>query len=396
MNVLLRGLIVVAITALTSTQIHASSLDFALGKALFERIWTPAPSSTDATDGLGPLFNARACASCHADGGRGEFHEDADGSVRGLGLLLRLGDELGEPDKTYGSQLQTLAVQGHIPEGQAVREPSGHLTIKNLGYGPMAPTTRVGGRLSPSLRGLGALSRVDEREILTWSDPDDTNKDGISGRPNRVTDKNGQLLIGRFGWKAGKHSISQQSAAALHGDLGLSSALFSDHAGDCTPAQHRCHQAPHGASERFDGYEIGNQMLDLIVTYVAGLKPPLPLVKNDTGLKHFYKIGCAQCHRPQLALANGELLAAYSDLLLHDMGGDLADGIGDGSATGSEWRTAPLWGMRYATRFLHDGRADNLKDAIAHHGGEALNSSTAFFMLSGVEQDQLINFLSEL
>ncbi len=374
----------------------AKTLDFSMGKALFDRAWTPAPASTDATDGLGPLFNARSCASCHPRAGRGQFTEGPDGEILGLGLLLRLGDAYGVGDRVYGTQLQTLAIQGLFPEGTIQRRLSGEIDAVGLNYGPLSPGTQSGGRLAPALHGLGLIARVTEAEILDWADPTDADGDMVSGRANWVSGKDGKSYLGRFGWKAGKHSLRQQNAAALFNDLGLSSSLFKNHEGECTPAQERCRQAPHGASRRFDGFEISDQMLDLITSYVKGLVPPTPANIKNTGFQQFEKAGCGACHRPNLTLENGRRIAAYTDLLLHDMGDRLADGIGNGTATGNEWRTAPLWGVRYATRYLHDGRAKSLSEAIALHGGEAIKSRNMFLSMSPGEQDLILTFLSQL
>lgn len=374
----------------------AKSLDFAVGKALFDRIWVPAPASTDAADGLGPLFNARSCVSCHPAGGRGRFEETNAGNISGLGLIVRIGNKLGKADPIYGTQLQTHGVQELRPEGIRIRTSTGALDAVELAYGPPAKGTKFGGRLATTLQGIGLLERIPAGTITAWADPEDTNRDDVSGRANIVQNSQGVETIGRFGWKAGKASLRDQSSAALHADLGLSNPLHTSPFGDCTEDQSQCRAAPHGASARFENLEVGSEMLRLMVAYVAGLNPPQPALENAQGFGVFTKTGCAECHRPNFPTNNGNQIKAYTDLLLHDMGKGLADGIGDGSATGTEWRTAPLWGLGKATRYLHDGRAKTLQEAIDWHAGEATKSKTKYSKLSKSDHNQLLKFLKGL
>ncbi len=378
-----------------SGAVHGDELDFAMGKALFERIWTPAPASTDATDGLGPLFNARSCTACHPNGKRGVFTEDAGGRIGGAGLVVRFGSESGGKDPVYGMQLQTMAVQGLQHEGFARRLPGGGVEATGLMYGLPDPETRMAGRLAPDLHGLGLLQRIPDEDILSWADEDDANHDGVSGRANLTYDIDGEPKIGRFGWKAGKASILMQSAEAVSTDVGLSNPVYPQHSGDCTEAQLQCLNAPHGDSPHFEDLEIDTQMLHLIATFVASL-PPNPATTDTTGLKLFEHTGCAACHRPTYTLADMGDIAPFTDLLLHDMGNDLVDGIGDASATGREWRTAPLWGLKQAERFLHDGRATSIRDAIELHGGEASGARDAFTTMTVADQERLLAFLNTL
>lgn len=381
---------------LTAPPVTAGNLDVALGKALFDRQWVPAPASTDASDGLGPLFNARSCASCHPKGGRGQFAETDTGRVSGSGLILRLGSTTGAGDPTYGHQLQSSGAPGQIAEGSLVRSEVGQLRPANFGYGPLHADTRAGGRLALSLAGTGLLQGLSASEILAWADPDDTNGDGISGRANLVRDRQGRETLGRFGWKAASPTLQTQTATALAMDLGLSNPLHPAAYGDCTARQPACRKARHGSSARFQGLEVSRDMLRLMVTYVGSLAPPSAPPANPQGLRRFKDTGCAACHRPRFAGPNGTGVRAYSDLLLHDMGAALADGIGEGSASGSEWRTPPLWGLRHATRFLHDGRARTLRQAIDEHGGESAAARHRFRMSSPEDQVALLNFLSAL
>jgi CxxC motif-containing protein (DUF1111 family) len=381
---------------LNASPVAAGNLDVALGKALFDRQWVPAPASTDASDGLGPLFNARSCAGCHPKGGRGQFVETDEGRVSGSGLVLRLGTSTGAADPIYGRQLQTSGVPGQIPEGALMRSKDGQLRPTNFGYGPLHADTRTGGRLAPSLAGAGLLQSLPHSEILAWADPDDINGDGISGRANLLRDRQGNETLGRFGWKAASPNLDAQTATALAMDLGLSNPLHPAAYGDCTASQTACKNARHGSSERFQGLEVTQNMLRLLATYVAALAPPSAPPANPAGLTRFTDTGCAACHRPRFTGPDGSGIRAYSDLLLHDMGTALADGIGEGAASGSEWRTPPLWGLRQATRFLHDGRARTLRQAIEEHGGEATAARLRFLSSSPEDQVALLNFLSAL
>lgn len=379
----LLGLLIFPVTS------QAANLDFALGKALFDRPWTSAPSSTQATDGLGPLFNARSCVACHPKNGRGEINLNDKGEIGGLGYVIRIGNKDGGPDPVYGRQLQTNAIHGLKGEAH-VRYIDGYYVIHDLAYGPMAADTKYAGRLSQPLHGLGLLEDVSEETILSHADPDDKDGNGISGRPNWIDGK-----IGRFAWKATAPTLYIQSANAFLNDIGMSTPVNPNHFGDCTATQKDCLAQPHGGTEMFEGLEIDSKMLGYITTYLRGLKAPARTdTPDDNGL--FAKTGCADCHIPSLPTKDGKEVWAYSDLLLHDMGDGLADGIREGNATGREWRTQPLWGTRDTKLFLHDGRAKSVEEAINWHGGEAQNAKDRFNSLSDHDKSKLLLFVNSL
>lgn len=378
-----------AIACSISTNSFAGSLDFALGKALFDRPWNSAPSSTKATDGLGPLFNARSCLACHPKAGRGIINIQNDGHIGGLGYVIRLGSKDGQIDPVYGSQLQTNGVQGLKAEAQVFIQ-DGYYDLRNLSYGPLHFETNIGARLSQPLHGLGLLERISDEEIIKNADPDDKDKDGISGRVHWIYEK-----IGRFSWKATTTSLYEQAATAFSNDIGMSTPLFPDHYGDCTDAQTDCRQAPNGASPEFENVEIDSQMLNLVTTYLQGLKPPVSDISKD-GLALFKEVGCAKCHVPTLSLENGQKVWAFSDLLLHDMGEALNDGIKEKNAAPSEWRTQPLWGTSKTKRFLHDGRATSVAEAIHFHDGEARLVKEKFQSLKQSDKRKLLDFVKRL
>ncbi|SCA57589.1 conserved exported hypothetical protein [Candidatus Terasakiella magnetica] len=373
---------------LGTSSAQAASLDFAMGKALFDRPWTSAPASTQATDGLGPLFNARSCVACHPKGGRGKITVSNDGKIGGLGYVLRLGNEKGEADPIYGRQLQTNAIHGQKAEARVYLDDN-YYRIEDLAYGEMSPETNYAGRLSQPLFGLGLLEDVSDETILAQADPEDKNNDGISGRPNMI---NGQL--GRFAWKATAPTLRIQAANAFSNDIGMSTPIHRHHFGDCTAKQPECQKGPHGDSVQFENLEIDSKMLNLVALYLKRLKAPTPQVQETLPL--FKDVGCASCHTPELTTKSGKKVAAYSDLLLHDMGDGLADGIAEGQASGREWRTQPLWGTSNTKRFLHDGRATSVEEAINWHGGEAQRAKENFLKLSASDKHRLISFLNSL
>ena len=419
--------------------------DFKIGNAIFRKNWVSSPASTQSSDGLGPLFNSRACQACHLKDGRGHppmtpgiADDESHSMVMRLSVPPRHEEEATSPvkvnvipDPTYGHQLQDLAIQGHKAEGriavtyearpvtlaggETVNLRTPHYTIADLGYGALASDVMMSPRIAPQMIGLGLLEAIPEDRILANADPDDANGDGISGRPNRVwSRKADKLTLGRFGWKAGVPSIDQQTAEAAANDIGLSSTLIRTPSGDCTEAQKECRDAPNGNSAKQQDAELGDELLKLVAFYSHNLAVPArrdpanPEILKGKAL--FNAIGCAGCHQPKFE--TGELpgqphlskqtIWPYTDLLLHDMGEGLADKRPEGQASGREWRTAPLWGIGLTetvnghTMFLHDGRARSVKEAILWHGGEAEGARDRFAALSKEDRERLIAFVNSL
>ena len=411
-----------------TAQAAEDSMDTVLGNALFERLWVSAPSSTKAADGLGPLFNARACSSCHQGGGRAKVSLQEGDLPASAGLTLRVGaakDGALIPHPQLGSQVQTFAVPGLKPESKL------HLTfethIETLSDGTAVelrrPRIRIDGqdqladlawispRLAPDLHGGGLLERVPLTWLAAQADPDDLDGDGISG--SVVMGQYGEQDIepGRFGWKGDEPDLAHQISAAFHFDLGLSTPLRRALWGDCTAAQADCHAAPQGADK--GGVEIENNVVSLVATYLRALPAPAASTKTpstDRGQTLFAKIGCGACHNSkvpaELADVQTKWFAPYTDLLSHDMGDGLADRAFDDSvsavAGAHEWRTAPLWGLggRVAAKdganLLHDGRARSVLEAILWHGGEAAGAKQRAAELSAEDRAALIAFLESL
>lgn len=413
-------------------------LDFSVGNSFFRSPWVIAPSTTTARDGLGPLFNTNACQNCHIKDGRGHPPEPND--VNAVSMLVRLSipDDPAQaelikkngvlPEPTYGGQLQDMSVPSVEPEGRVrieyepmpvrfrdgtvveLRKPT--LSITHLGYGPMHPETRASVRVAPPMIGLGLLEAIPDAAILANADPDDQDDDGISGRPNWVWDDEQQAVaMGRFGWKAGQPNLNQQNVHAFSGDMGLTTSLRNFD--DCTPAQADCLAAPNGNGP--DGEpEVSDNILRLVLFYSRNLGVPARRnIENPqvlAGKNLFYKAGCQQCHTPQFKtrhdaaepeLAN-QVIRPYSDLLLHDMGAELADNRTEFQATGREWRTPPLWGIGLTqtvsghTQFLHDGRARDLLEAVLWHGGEAQAAQRQVLAFDAQQRSALLAFLNSL
>ncbi|MGL6260410.1 di-heme oxidoreductase family protein [Vibrio sp. WXL103] len=410
-------------------------LNFSVGNSFFRNPWVEAPASTDARDGLGPLFNTNGCQNCHIKDGRG--HPPEEGETQAVSLLVRLSvPALSEedrrklrtmsniPEPSYGTQLQDFAIPGGVPEGKIVidytaeqvtftdgyvvslRKP--RVKIDDLAYGPMAHNVEMSVRIAPPMIGLGLLEAIPQQTLLDWQDIDDRDGDGISGRVNKVWDLDRQqTVIGRFGWKAGMPSLMQQNASAFNGDLGLTSRLFPEE--NCTADQRVCHELPNGGK-----HEVSEKILSFVEFYTQHLAVPKRRNTQDPnvllGQELFQNTGCESCHKVNVKTAkvahrpalSEQLIHPYTDLLLHDMGEGLADHRGEYIANGREWRTSPLWGIGYTqevnqhTYFLHDGRARNLMEAVLWHGGEAENAKQQVLKFNAQEREALIAFLNSL
>jgi CxxC motif-containing protein (DUF1111 family) len=371
----------------------AGALDLELGKSLFERSWISAPASTTSDDGLGPLYDARSCFSCHA---REAFPRE-DRPV----MVVRLGNAQGGGDPVYGHQLQRNALRAVAPEGQAaitwndaggLRRPV--LSLSALGYGPLAPATRAASRRPIDLAGVGSLARIPQREILRRANPEGQ---GVSGRAAWITDAAGRKRLGRFGWKATQPDLTGQTDMAFSRDLGMSTRGQGDPTGECSVAEIACRSAPHGAAPGEP--EISDTFRDLLVAYLEELPPPNAATVSATrGANLFGQTGCADCHATMTG-ADGRPVRAFTDLLLHDMGPGLDDGIAEGAASPREWRTAPLWGLSAHPKsagLLHDGRARNVAEAIGWHDGEARAARARFRALAEADKTALLAFVNGL
>jgi CxxC motif-containing protein (DUF1111 family) len=352
---------------------------FGVGSAVFQREFTP-------ETGLGPLFNAAGCANCHEEpvvGGSGSNDPEEGGEDIEIHATAYRGTGQCDALPLLGGQVIqkqfTLALADYL---QLTAEPI-----------PTAATDS-GHRSTPDVFGFGLLDAVPDAVILALADPFDSDGDGISGRPNRTAD--GRL--GRFGRKAQAATLREFNAEAFVMEMGVTNPGFQTEqlvAGEPFPARIDPLAEP----------EISAEQLDALDAFVRFLEPPPPQPLNALsaiGAVVFQNIGCSSCHVPVLVTGWHPSRAlrfrdvwAYSDLLLHDMGPDLAD-ICIGQAEPAEFRTEPLMGLRFATAFLHDGRATTIPQAIALHGGEGAQARDRYLRLTLFERLALLRFLTSL
>jgi CxxC motif-containing protein (DUF1111 family) len=372
--------------------------------------------------GLGPLFNNSACENCHVGDGRGRPPRVGEEFET---MLFRASipgtDAVGGPNPAgkFGGQLQLEAIPGFTPEASArvtYTDSGGRFDDGNFyslrvphysfrgNIGPLPFNLLTSPRVAPVNFGLGLLEAIPEATIRANADPNDADRDGISGRVNVVFDVPQQrYLIGRFGWKANVGSLVHQTAGAYNGDMGVTTKFFPNE--NCEGEFFGCRDhAPEVDTETVGNVAFYTQTLG--VPARRGVNDPT----NQRGEFVFRAIGCADCHTPSMTTGvlpgvpevSNQRIHAYTDLLLHDMGDALADDRPDFRANGNEFRTPPLWGIGLVsvvnghTNFLHDGRARNLLEAVLWHGGEGRNARERFKSLSFSDRRALIAFLNSL
>lgn len=401
---------------------------FSFGNRLFNTNWTIAPGSVKSFDGLGPMFNRVSCSGCHTLDGRGAPPENGEGPFDTMLIRLSVpgtGEHGGpKPHPAYGDQLSERTIPGVAPEGRAriayedvkgnygdgtpyaLRRPSYEIT--ELGYGPLGDHILMSPRVAPHMIGLGLLQSVPDDTLLALADPEDLDKDGISGRVNAVWDAvAGATVIGRFGWKANQPNLRQQNAGASFGDIGLTRPLAL--AENCSPAQADCIARPTGGEP-----DLSDEFLAKLTLYTMTLSVPAQRDPASAQVKQgealFRKFGCTACHMPSMVTGevkdfpelSRQTFHPFTDLLLHDLGEGLADHRPDFEATGTEWRTPPLWGLGLIEavnghdNLLHDGRARGFAEAILWHGGEAEAAKEKFRTAPKDERDALVAFLKSL
>ena len=408
------------------TATGAEALRVFVGNSLFTQNWVTAPASTTARDGLGPFFNSKACSGCHPKDGRSNPPTPEFGNTHGLLLRLSVngkdehGGTIGDP--IYGEQLQDQAILGVSYEGEidlmyveisgtysdgttySLRQP--YYGIKSLQYGDLDLSVMISPRVGQQVFGLGLLEALSEQTILEYEDEYDSNGDGISGKVNYVWSfEEESLKLGRFGWKANQPSLRQQAAGAFLGDMGITSSLLPNQE---RPIGINCDTIQNGGDP-----EITDDNLSDVELYLQTLAVPARRNwDNDLvleGKELFNNIGCSSCHRAtmvtghhKIGLLSNQKIFPYTDMLLHDMGNDLADNRPDFLANGNEWRTPPLWGLGLVetvnnhTYLMHDGRARSIEEAILWHGGEGLQSKNAFTQLTNEERNKMLTFLNSL
>jgi CxxC motif-containing protein (DUF1111 family) len=410
---------------------------FLRGRHHFQQNWVVFPS-LGGDWGLGPTFVSDRCTGCHVKTGRGNVPSTPDEQL--LSVLVRIsipGAGPGgapRPHPVYGDQIQNRGLMGQdrdatflgdrvppeaelyvdwearsvtLGDGEVIALRSPKLRIENPSFGPLGPEVMTSMRIAQPAFGLGLLEAVPEQTLRALAQAQRAL--GYNGRVNMVHDDiNRRTAVGRFGWKANQPSIRQQIAAAFHGDLGVTSSVYDKE--NCPPAQVACAEQPPGNNP-----ELIDQDWDRLEFWTIALAVPArrnlqdPLFKRGETL--FAGAQCAVCHVPEMKTADtfpalkqlaNQTFRAYTDLLLHDMGEELADGRPDFMAGPRDWRTQPLWGLGLSqtvngsTAMLHDGRARNITEAILWHGGEAAAARDAFKALPKADREALVRFVESI
>jgi CxxC motif-containing protein (DUF1111 family) len=408
---------------LNSSQLIDDEDKFMLGRSFFTIPWVEAPSATTARDGLGPLFNVNTCIGCHPNNAKGTLYTQSNTASKAL--IPKLSIEQNNtilhknilekqgfiPEPIYGGQIAISSIND-VPyeakvnidfekiklffdgEEHTIYKPK--YSLVNLNYGKFHKNTNISYRLAPTLYGMGLISKISEESILENVDENDLNSDGISGKANYVySNITKKQELGRFTYKASVAFLKEQVANAAFNDMGLSTSI--NQGENCTSFQKECNEAPKAK----DDIDITDERLDAITFYLENLPTYTPSKNKsfETGMKIFSQIGCASCHIPTLKDTKGKEIYTFSDLLLHDMGSDLADGRVEFKALKNEFRTAPLWGFKNEKegfRLLHDGRAKTFQEAILWHGGEANRAKENYLALNKKDKKLLIEFLKGL
>ena len=397
---------------------------FTGGRHLFRRSWTPAPSSVKSLDGLGPVFNRVSCSGCHVKDGRGQPPKN-DSKFKSMVIKLsRIENNKIYPDPNYGYQLNDKSILGvpfeakakitykqktiYFKDNSSIALSQPNYSFNNLSFGPLHKNTKFSGRVAPAVFGLGLIEAITKEDILKNADPKDINNDNISGRVHLLIDAPSQKqVIGKFGWKATRGTLLHHVTGAASQDMGLTSFIFPNQ--NCMEIQIDCSTQITGGIE-----EISKEQIHRLVVYMQTLAPPRQRnIENEEiiqGNGLFNSIGCNKCHtasyitgehKSHSELSN-RLIKPYSDFLLHDMGPGLDDGVKEGNAESYEWKTPPLWGIGLVkivnkhTRFLHDGRANSIEEAILWHNGEGLQSKKNYIALKEKERKKIIKFLNSL
>ena len=365
------------------------------------------------TGKLGPQFIAESCVACHRNNGRSfapQIGEPLNNAVVRVGK-----DAAGNPHPQLGSVIQPYSTNGTQEGSVSI----GSYTTTNGQYGDGTAFTlrkpnyvfsgitpsHFSVRMAPPLIGMGLIEAIDESTILALADPQDSDGDGISGKIQLTRDlQTGEVRLGRFSHKAKQPRLYDQVATALTSDMGVFAADLS---------------SPFDLTAQLDPlnrptFEMDHTELDQMTRYVAllGVNAARDITDTDVfvGRSLFDAIGCAKCHTPSMTTSafhpmtelRDQTIQPFSDFLLHDMGPGLADNMGENKATGSEWRTTPLWNIGLTNAvggqesYLHDGRARNLEEAILWHGGESESAKEAFRNLQVNERDSIIAFLRSL
>ena len=408
---------------------------FMAGRSVFHRQWASV-NSLNGDWGLGPTFITDRCSGCHVNTGRGAPPERGEQMTS---MLVRLsipgdgGHGAPRPHPAYGDQLQNRSLDGRnvdfayagnavppeadvfldwkeriveLADGERVELRSPLLRIEQLNFGELGPATMTSVRMAQPVFGLGLLEAVPEQALLDIAARQ--KMAGFNGRPNYVWDAIEQrTALGRFGWKANQATLKQQIVSAAIGDMGVASRYAPEQ--NCPPVQTVCARHLPGNVP-----ELGTNEIDTLELWLRGLAVPARRSVNDAAVQRgaalFSMAQCAACHVPEMKAGksaalpqlSGQVFHAYTDLLLHDMGEELADGRPDFQAGARDWRTPALWGLGLSqtvsgsTALLHDGRARNVTEAILWHGGEAAAARETFRNMTRPEREALVKFVEAI
>lgn len=409
---------------------------FMVGRSVFNRQWA-AITSLNGDWGLGPTFIADRCSACHVNTARGRPPASSDEQL--LSVLVRLSipgtNEHGgpKPHPNYGDQIQNRSMDGRtvdlayagtpVPneadlfldweeqtiafaDGETVTLRKPKLRIENLKFGELGNDVMTSLRMAQPLVGIGFLDAVPEETIVSIAEKQ--RAQNFNGRPNQVWDAvDKRMALGRYGWKANVPGLKQQIAAAALGDMGVNSNLFPEQ--NCPSVQTICAKQLPGNFPEIIDHEI-----NALELWLQGLAVPARRDVNDPEVRRgaalFSSAQCAVCHVPDMKTAkfpklpqlSDQVFHAYTDMLLHDMGDELADGRPDFAAGPRDWRTPALWGLGLSqtvtgsTAMLHDGRARNVTEAIFWHGGEAAGAREAFRNMTKAEREALVKFVEAI
>lgn len=399
---------------------------FFVGNSFFNQNWVSSPASTAARDGLGPLFNSRSCSACHFKDGRGEPLQENQKNSKGFLMRMSIDGKSNVggplPHPIYGDQLNENSTllndngEGKVsieyeyftkvyPDGNKIELRKPIYTVIDA-KGNIIDNTNFSPRVGQQIIGLGLLEAISKEDIEKLVVKQ--KEQGVSGKANYVFNhEKGINQIGRFGWKANQPSLRQQVAGAFVGDMGITSPIF-------TKENYSVHQPQYDTLANGGNPEIEMDDFNKVVLYCSNLAVPARRIEDEVkvskGQKLFNEIGCASCHNPSFTTSNhqdfpylsNQIIYPYTDMLLHDMGDELADNRSDFLANGNEWRTQPLWGLGLIERvnghsfLLHDGRARNIEEAILWHGGEAEKALNNFMSLNKENRNKVLLFLESL
>ena len=386
--------------------VNSQSSQIEKGAEEFKTRWV-IPFLSNGSWGRGPHSNGESCVDCHRAGANLMEIKSPTKQIYPFVLKIRdLNGQTGHP--IYGNELSRFGIAGKLfPEGTFevhwktafqfnLKYPSP--VIKALHFGPLHSDTRTSIRLGRDLTGIGLIDAIDEKQIKRMLS--EQNALGLNGRINYVQDPiSKRNVMGRFGYKASSPNLIDQISKAFRDELGVTSVFYPNN--PCSARASTCENL-----NNLGGLEVSEVKIDEIAEFLKVI--PTKSFRNNTypdinGLGLFTDLGCDSCHRANLLATpnnSSQTFKLYTDLLLHDMGDGLADGLQEFEARSQDWRTAPLIGigkhLRSGGSLLHDGRAQSIREAILWHDGEAQPSRDKYLKLEANQKLLLEYFIEQL